>query len=270
VEHLRCRTGITGSQATARPRQAIQFVHLSYPYIDAPTPTLFENRPSYRLLGVQWLGTGDGRMTFGLANYFDKLDISEAVGHESAMVRLQLSASKHEQRSMTWEDLPLRALIGDPFDCKRRAIIPAITTLLLRRRRSLGTASFLLHWRDPAKVATASGLYDVIPAGEFQPSSMAPWDQLNDFDIWRNIVRELSEELLGTPEHDGSQSVPIDYDGWPFYRALSRCSAKRSALCLLPWGRARCSYPSGNYSHGPYRRRYRVLRSICRRCPDKH
>ncbi|MFF3669926.1 hypothetical protein [Microtetraspora malaysiensis] len=49
-------------------------------------------------------------------------------------------------------------------------------------------------------------------APRFQPSSMAPWDLLNDFDLWRNIVWELSEELLGTPEHDGSRSVPIDYD----------------------------------------------------------
>jgi hypothetical protein len=129
-------------------------------------------------------------------------------------------------------DLPFRSLIDDPFDCRRRAVLPTVTTLTLRRSRS--GESFLLHWRDPRKVATAAGIYDVIPAGEFQPSSIAPHDLRNDFDIWRNIVREFSEELLGTPEHDGTRSAPIDYDGWPLYRDLNRARAegKASAACL--------------------------------------
>ena len=104
--------------------------------------------------------------------------------------------------------LPFRDLVADPFDPQRRAVIPAITTLTIRLRRYPAEPSFLLHWRDPAKVATAGGLYDVVPAGEFQPSSVALWDRRNDFDLWRNIVREYSEELLGMPEHDGSRSRP--------------------------------------------------------------
>jgi hypothetical protein len=53
-------------------------------------------------------------------------------------------------------------------------------------------------------------------------------------DIWRNVVREFSEELLGTPEHDGTRSAPIDYDSWPLYRDLGRARAegKVSAVCL--------------------------------------
>jgi transcriptional regulator with XRE-family HTH domain len=195
-------------------------------YLDSPS--LFENRPSYRLLGLAWTG-GTGAMRFGLATYFDKLDISEAAGHELAGAWMRSTDGK-----VTPRDLPFRSLIGDPFDFQRRAVLPAITTLALRRRRSNGTASFLLHWRDPAKVATAAGLYDVIPAGEFQPSSIAPHDLTNDFDIWRNIVREFSEEMLGTPEHDGSRSTPIDYEAWPFYRLLgqARAEGKLTAFCL--------------------------------------
>ena len=194
-------------------------------YLDSPA--LFENRPSYRLHGLAW-ASGTGAMRFGVATYFDKLDISEAVGHELAAARMRGTGGK-----ITPADLPFRSLIGDPFDFGRRAVLPAITTLTLRRR-SNGTASFLLHWRDPAKVATAAGLYDVIPAGEFQPSSIAPYDQANDFDIWRNIAREYSEELLGAPEHDGSRSTPIDYDAWPFYRQLgqARTEGKLAAYCL--------------------------------------
>ena len=63
-------------------------------------------------------------------------------------------------------------------------------------------------------------MYDVIQAGDFQPASVALWDRRNDFDLWRNIVREYSETLLGTPEHDSTCSKPIDYGGWPLYREL--------------------------------------------------
>ncbi|MFD8562149.1 hypothetical protein ACFV1N_33110 [Streptosporangium canum] len=226
------RVAVDGSEPeafAARPLRAPGSAYDRYTsavrYIDPPS--LFENRPSYRLLDLHW-ANGQGEMTFGLANYFDKLDVSEAVGHETAAAMIK------GQTGLSWEELPFRAFIGDPFGFHRRAVIPAITTLMLRRRRTHGTATFLLHWRDPAKVATASGLYDVIPAGEFQPSSMAPWDLSNDFDLWRNIVRELSEELLGTPEHDGSRSAPIDYEAWPLYRALERArgEGKVSVYCL--------------------------------------
>ncbi len=192
-------------------------------YLDPPS--LFENRPSYRLLGLAW-ASATGGMRFGLSTYFDKLDISEAIGHELAEVR------SRKDTQVTERDLPFRSFLDDPFDFGRRAVLPAITTLTLRR--ALGGASFLLHWRDPRKVATAGGVYDVIPAGEFQPSSIAPHDLSNDFDIWRNIIREFSEELLGAPEHDGSGSAPIDYDGWPLHRALceARAEGKAKSVCL--------------------------------------
>jgi hypothetical protein len=45
---------------------------------------------------------------------------------------------------------------------------------------------------------------------------------VDDLDLWRNVVREYSEELLGEPEHDGSSGQPLDYDCWPFYRSMQR------------------------------------------------
>jgi transcriptional regulator with XRE-family HTH domain len=180
-------------------------------------PRLFESRPSYRLLGEQ-LGTRT--LHFGLGAYFDKLDVSEALGHELAIACLRRNNGLPDSAEPLSDALRFRTLLGDPFDFARRAIIPAVTTLTIRLRRYPAEPSFLLHWRDPAKVATAGGVYDVIPAGEFQPASVALWDRRNDFDLWRNIVREYSEELLGTPEHDGTRSKPIDYDAWPLYREL--------------------------------------------------
>ncbi len=195
-------------------------------YIDAPT--LFENRPSYRLLDVDLSGDR-GHMRFGLGTYFDKLDVSEAVAHE-----LALAEGADADQIPPWSKLPMRALIGDPFDLRRRFVMPAIETLTLRRNRKTGDATFLLHWRDPAKVATAAGIYGLIPAGEFQPSSIASWDRKNDFDMWRNVVREYSEEILGEPERDGSSAEPLDYDTWPLYRSIqkSRADGRISVYCL--------------------------------------
>jgi len=184
-------------------------------------PRLFESRPSYRLLGEH---LGAGSLHFGLAAYFDKIDLSEALGHELAIACLRAHNGVPDSAELLRE-LPFRAMIGDPFDPARRAIIPAVTTLTIRLRRYPAEPSFLLHWRDPAKVATAAGVYDVIPAGEFQPASVALWDRCNDFDLWRNIVREYSEELLGTPEHDGTRTKPIDYHAWPLYRDLEDAQA---------------------------------------------
>ncbi len=188
-------------------------------------PRLFENRTSYRLLDLDW-GDSGAAMRFGLGTYFDKLDVCEAVGHELAM------AKNGRRDAVSGRDLPFRSLIGDPFDFRRRAVLPAITTLTLRRGKS--GVRFLLHWRDPRKVATATRMYDVIPAGEFQPSSIGPRDLAGDLDIWKNIVRELDEELLGAPEFDGSRSEPIDYSAWRLYQKLTqaRADGKASALCL--------------------------------------
>ncbi len=197
-------------------------------YLDRPA--LFENRASYRLLGANLQDGKKAKLSFGLGTYFDKLDASEAAAHElAAAVR-----SGPADETPDWSALPLRSLIGDPFDLERRAVMPAIETLTLRRQVDSGRATFLLHWRDPAKVATAAGIYGLIPAGEFQPSSVTAWDTKNDFNLWRNMVREYSEELLGEPERDGSQGQPIDYDNWSLYRSLqqSRSEGTVNAYCL--------------------------------------
>jgi transcriptional regulator with XRE-family HTH domain len=225
---------IDGSEAETLPSRALcasgqRFDSYTSAIRHLDPPRLFESRPSYRLLGEQ-LGTGS--LQFGLAAYFDKLDVSEALGHELAISCLRLNNGFPDSAEPLRDALPFRTLIGDPFDFARRAIIPAVTTLTIRLRRYPAEPSFLLHWRDPAKVATAAGVYDVIPAGEFQPASVALWDRRNDFDLWRNIVREYSEELLGTPEHDGTRSKPIDYDAWPLYRELEDA---QSAGALVPF-----------------------------------
>jgi len=183
-------------------------------------PALFESRPSYRLLNASLAAH---RLEFGLAAYFDKIDVCETLAHETAAVCIAegMPGSPGQLRGR----LPFRQLIGDPFDPQRRAIIPAIATLTILLRRYPAEPSFLLHWRDPAKVAISGGMYHVIPTGEFQPSSVALWDRHNDFDLWRNMVREYSEELLGEPEHDGTRTQPIGYEQWPLFQRLQAARA---------------------------------------------
>jgi hypothetical protein len=65
-------------------------------------------------------------------------------------------------------------------------------------------------------------VYHVIPAGVFQPSGITTSHHLADFDLWRNIMRELSEELLGNSDHDGSSSTPIDYAADEPFRSFER------------------------------------------------
>jgi transcriptional regulator with XRE-family HTH domain len=224
LDEFEHRTDVDGSEpesADVRPLRVAgtRFDHYTSAIKHLDPPRLFESRPSYRLLGGS---PSAGHLRFGLAAYFDKLDVSEALGHELAAICMADPGLLSGPGAAVGDRLPFRALVGDPFAPLRRAIIPAITTLTVRLHRYPTPPSFLLHWRDPTRVATAGGLYDVIPAGEFQPSSVALWDRHNDFDLWRNIVREYSEELLGTPEHDGSRSRPIDYEGWLFYQQLER------------------------------------------------
>jgi hypothetical protein len=97
--------------------------------------------------------------------------------------------------------MPVRALVGDPFDLRRRRVSVGIGTLTLRRDRRTGRATFLLHWRDPTKVAGGGATTGLVPEGEFQPSGDGY--RHTDLDLWRNIVREYSEELLGEPERPG-------------------------------------------------------------------
>ena len=189
-------------------------------------PALFENRRCYRLLSAD-LAHGTSSMSLGRARYFDGVSLGEAIAHELAQAWIIDPALPTSSR------LPLRELVGDPCDLSRRTAIPAITTLTLRRGRP-GEASFLLHWRDPAKVTHAGGMYQVMPVGIFQPADDTPESERSDLSLWRCMVREFSEELLGTPEDYRALGTPPDYSRWPFYQSLTgaRQAGKLNVACL--------------------------------------
>jgi hypothetical protein len=189
-------------------------------------PSVFENRPTYRLVEAD-LASADGgagpRLVFGRGRFFDGIDTGGAAGHEYAAA------------VMTGEiACPYRAALGGPAGLARRSAPIATSALTLRHDRSAGTATFPLHYRQPGKVSHAGGLYQVIPVGVFQPSGEAPWNEANDFTLWRGLLREYAEELLGADEDHGSEQAPIDYAAWPLAKAMTSglADGRVRAWCL--------------------------------------
>lgn len=191
-------------------------------------PALFENRTSYRLLDASFDETGSGSMHFGLTTYFDMVDTCEVMAHETAAEWIK---HRNTDGKVSMDNLPFRNLVGDLFDLTRRPVLPSINTLAVRRAPEGDT--FFLHRRGSMKVATAAGLTHVIPAGVFQPAAIGQSNVRHDFNLWRNMLREFSEEFLDAPEHDGSSGTPVDYNTEPFATLSEGLQAgKVSAWCF--------------------------------------
>jgi hypothetical protein len=185
---------------------------------DLAAPAIFENRRTYRLAGAGLAGPR-GSLAFAPGSFFQGYDVGPAVAHEHAAAVLGVLGR---------EDL--RALAGDPRDLAGRPANLAISTLTLRADGA--AATFPLHWRDPAKVGHAGGLFQVVPVGIFQAADDGPASQAQDFDLWRGMTREFAEELLGTPEEYGPAGTAVDYRAWPFARQLD---AARDRGAVRPW-----------------------------------
>ena len=167
-------------------------------------PALFQNRVCYRLLDAAL--RGPAQLTMGPARYFDAMNLGHAVAHE-------LAAAQDQAAGLA--DLPLRAALGDPCALAQRTTLTAVTTLTLRRAAD-GTASFLLHWRDPARVNHAGGAYQVmsrhLPAGDRRPGRAAGRLEpvaLHDPGVQRGTPRRLRRHGV------------LDYGQWPFARELA-------------------------------------------------
>jgi hypothetical protein len=204
----------------ARP-DGTRYLRYSDALRDLAAPAIFENRSTYRLIEAD-LTAAARRLAFTRGRYFDGIDTGEAAAHQYAAQRLDGRPTGQRSR------------VGDPCDLRRRPANLAISTLTLRLDRATGRASFPLHWRDPAKVGHAGGLYQVIPSGVFQPSGEAAWNERGDFSLWRGMIREFAEELGGRSEDYGSDQGPVDYDSWPFARRMTEAldRGQISVWCL--------------------------------------
>ena len=117
---------------------------------------------------------------------YDRLNVAGPAGFESAAAAIGVT----DRRAY-------REAFGEPTNLTVRSSAMATSALTLRYDRATGTATFPTRYRDPALVGHAGGLYQVIPVGIFQPSGEAAWNEANDFDLWRGLLRKCAEELLG-------------------------------------------------------------------------
>lgn len=202
---------------------------------DLARPRLFENRLCYRLLNVTSDGDGqaarlDLDLTLGEMCYFDMIDVGEALAHEAAVAACCEDGQVNVE-AVAWENLPLRRLIRDPFKLAAYPLMISVSTLTVRASKA-GSTFFLLR-RNPAKVAIAGGMLSVFPTGVFQPASVLPAPESPDFDLWRNVMREYSEEFLGNSEHDGG-GPPIDYSREEPFRSMeaARQGGRVRIYCL--------------------------------------
>jgi hypothetical protein len=210
---------VTGAEPVSGPLRPLRSDGTRYPsysaaVADLAAPAVFQDRSTYGLRWAELTSTSDRApaMAFQPGSYFAGVDVGDACAHELVARRLGLIAAT-----------PLRDAIGNPCDPTRRPANLAISALTLRLDAVTGEASFPLHWRDPGKVGHAGGLYMVMPVGVFQASDDASAHQENDFSLWRCLLREYAEELLGGSEDHGAE--PIDYAAWPFAAAMSQALA---------------------------------------------
>ena len=198
------------SLGASPPLPALPATHYADTMAEHDRPAVFENRPTYRLVAASLTGPAGPRLVFGHGTYFDSIDTGEAAAHEYA----------------AGGATPLRDAVGDPTDLTRRPANLAISMLTIRLAEE---PTFFLHWRDPARVGHAGGLYQVVPVGVFQASDPARAGEAAEFSLWHFMLREYAEELLGEPERTG-----VDYAAWPF--AVEMTAALRAgrirAHCL--------------------------------------
>jgi hypothetical protein len=203
---------VTGAGPTTARLRPMTTAPATFPtYADAvrelAAPVVFEDRATYRLLSADL--AGDGLLSLGRGTYFGGINVGAAGAHEFAANHLRGDLGS-----------PLRDQIGDPCQLGRRPANIAMSCLTLRVDAGTGAASFPLHWRDPAKVGHAGGLTQVVPVGIFQPISADPWNEVNDFSLWRCLIRECAEELLGRTEVYDAAAPGLDYANWEFARMM--------------------------------------------------
>lgn len=147
-----------------------------------------------------------GRLSLGfeVGKYFDYIDTSEILAYEASM---------NQPRNI----IKRRANL-DPFDLTDRVASLGILTLTIVRASE--GPKFFLHKRS-GKYVVGDALYHVVPAGEFAPSDIGAAAVREDFDLWRNIMREYAEEYLGLPDAQGHGGRRIEYATASPYRELN-------------------------------------------------
>jgi hypothetical protein len=183
-------------------------------------PKLWFDWPSYRLLGVERRPDGGFTLRVGTTTYWAGFDSWSGLQFEAAHQLRELEAG-HPPGGTEGARLtgPYRRSLGSPFSLTNRDCAIGLSVLTVYRTRK--DAYFYLQRRAAGQVATMGGMAGLLPAGEFQPSSAAFAAVRLDADIWRCIMREFAEEVLGRADlHE--RGALVDYERESPFRELQQ------------------------------------------------
>lgn len=180
-------------------------------------PRLFWDGISYDLRAFEVID-GSVRLSLGLANFFEMVDVCESFAHEFSSGRARRFRSMAKQAP-------------DPFDLSKHVNIPALTWILLVRE-SDGSTTFLLHARDPDAVVS-DGKFRHAYGGQVQPSSEHAIDPRDETTLWKSFAREFAEELLGCEETAGRPVAPLDFCSPPYSTLRRMTDDGRLTVSLL-------------------------------------
>ena len=147
---------------------------------------------------------GSLEMEFEKGKYFDYIDTSEVLAF-AASLRGGARLQRHREQT-------------DTFDLEKRVASLGVLTLTILTGGPHD--EFLLHKRS-GKFAVGDALYHVVPAGEFAPSDIGLAAIEEDFDLWRNVMREYAEEYCGMADAQGQGGRRIDYANASPFKELS-------------------------------------------------
>ena len=141
--------------------------------------------------------------TFNRCEYKDYVNTCEY--HAHSIVDNFVSISNWQSAKSVTSKYVTKGAISNPFAFDELNCAVGINTLLVLADPN--EPLFLMHNRRTTTVAEAKGLKHVVPAGTFQPIHRENSNHDLDFSLYANVLRELSEELLG----DSDLTHPVGY-----------------------------------------------------------
>jgi len=170
---------------------------------------VLKNWPTYELVGFQ---SGERlELTCERGQYFEYVDTCELLFYEFAMavqVNFLKKSKSPKAEKMKDSSLPVRNKV-DILDFDNRSVGIGINTLLLVRSID-NIWQFYVHRRPAGAIMEAANTIHVVPAGTFQPRRNMPENPDRDFDIYRNVLREFGEEMLGKEEWQQVKTAVAD------------------------------------------------------------
>lgn len=168
-----------------------------------------ENNFAYKLSDIH-LSNGVFDLIFSPSQYFDYFNTCEVLSYEFCWALMEneniYSIYKHKKNipreNLNFSNIrfPLRDDINI-FDFTNRSTVAGISTLLIvLNKNKQGKHYYYFHKRQSKELAEGMNTFHVVPAGTFQPDSFNDNFHDRNFNLLRNILRELAEELLGKDE----------------------------------------------------------------------